>query len=150
MKHIKTGTVLLVAVLVLFTFCLGLFLGRQTNSGEILLCTEKAAPSAELCPAAVREEPSSSGNSPQQEKENSGAASPAVPVNINTATKEQLMTLPGIGDVLSQRILDYREAHGKFDSAEELMEVSGIGEKKMEDILEYVTVEDENENTGSR
>lgn len=49
-------------------------------------------------------------------------------VNINTAGKEELMTLPGIGEAKAEAILSYREQHGKFSTAEALMEVSGIGE----------------------
>lgn len=55
-------------------------------------------------------------------------------VNINTATKEELENLTGIGETLSQRIIEYREEHGKFKSIEEIKEVNGIGDKKFEDI----------------
>ena len=52
------------------------------------------------------------------------------PVDLNTATAEELDTLPGIGESLARRIIAYREANGPFGSIEEIMEVSGIGEAK--------------------
>lgn len=61
------------------------------------------------------------------------------PVNINTAGLSELMTLPGIGEVLAGRIIDYREEHGPFDSPAGLLNVSGIGEGKLEAILDLIT-----------
>ncbi|MEX2043624.1 MAG: ComEA family DNA-binding protein [Patescibacteria group bacterium] len=61
-------------------------------------------------------------------------------VNLNTATAEELETLPGVGEVTAGKIIDYREAFGPFESPEELMEVSGIGEKTFEKMREKVTV----------
>jgi len=61
-------------------------------------------------------------------------------VNINTATLDQLETLPGIGPALGQRIVDYRTQHGPFHSVEDLLNVSGIGEKRLADIKSKVTV----------
>ena len=61
-------------------------------------------------------------------------------ININTASKEELETLPGIGEVLAQRIIDYRRTNGYFKSIEEIKEVSGIGEKKFEAIKDLITV----------
>lgn len=61
-------------------------------------------------------------------------------INLNTATKEELKSLYRIGDVLAQRILDYRETNGKFSSVEELLNVSGIGEKILEAIRDRVEV----------
>lgn len=60
-------------------------------------------------------------------------------VNINTATSEQLQTLPGIGPVLAKRIIAYRREHGPFGSVAELINVSGIGEKKLESIWNLIT-----------
>ena len=62
------------------------------------------------------------------------------PVNVNTADLNTLMTLPRIGEVLAQRIIDYRQAHGKFQHLEELTNVSGIGQKRLDAILDYATV----------
>ena len=66
---------------------------------------------------------------------------PEVPgiVNLNTATAEQLQTLPGIGPVLASRIIAYREEYGSFDTIGELANVSGIGEKRLEEIWDLVT-----------
>ena len=68
---------------------------------------------------------------------------PSVPagplVNINTATAEQLQTLPGIGPGLAQRILDYRAEHGPFATVAELSKVSGIGINRLEDLLGRIT-----------
>ena len=61
-------------------------------------------------------------------------------VNLNTATQEELETLPGIGEVLAQRILEYRERNGPFRSVEDLTEVSGIGDQRLEDLRPHVTV----------
>lgn len=62
------------------------------------------------------------------------------PLDLNTATAEELMELPGIGAVLAERILAYREGMGGFSSVEELLEVSGIGEATLEELQNLVTV----------
>ncbi len=62
------------------------------------------------------------------------------PVNINTATLRELDALPGIGEVIGQRIIDYRNAHGPFRSVDELLNVKGIGEKRLADLKPYATV----------
>lgn len=61
-------------------------------------------------------------------------------VNINTATQEELDTLPGIGPSIASKIIDYREQNGKFNSIEEIKEVSGIGEAKYEKIKDSITI----------
>ena len=61
-------------------------------------------------------------------------------ININTATQEELESLPSIGEVRAQAIITYREEHGGFRTIDELKEVSGIGDKIFADISPHVTV----------
>ncbi|MER7477214.1 ComEA family DNA-binding protein [Streptomyces sp. NPDC126510] len=67
-----------------------------------------------------------------------GAAAPAAPVSLNTATADQLDTLPGVGPVLAQHIIDYRTQHGGFRSVDELREVNGIGDRRFADLRDLV------------
>lgn len=68
---------------------------------------------------------------------NNRGPSPLAPVNINTATKAELMSLPGIGEVTAERILEYRRRK-PFESPEELLEIKGIGPKKLERLRPYI------------
>lgn len=61
-------------------------------------------------------------------------------INVNVATAEELESLPGIGEVIAQRIIDYREENGPFASVDDLVNVSGIGEATLEEIRDLVTV----------
>ena len=61
-------------------------------------------------------------------------------ININTATQEELDTLPGIGPATAAKIIAYRKEKGKFNNKEEIKEVSGIGEAKYEKINEYISI----------
>lgn len=70
----------------------------------------------------------------------SGSAPASGPVDLNTATLEQLETLPGVGPVLGQHILDWRAAHGRFATIDQLREVSGIGDVKFAALRSQVTV----------
>ena len=63
-------------------------------------------------------------------------------VNITTAGTDELESLPGIGPVLAQRIVDYRMEHGPFRSAEELTQVEGIGRATLESIQDHIITED--------
>ncbi|WP_346180289.1 ComEA family DNA-binding protein [Streptomyces osmaniensis] len=65
-------------------------------------------------------------------------AAPAAPIPLNTATVEQLDTLPGVGPVLAQHIIDYRTQHGGFRSVDELREVNGIGDRRFADLRNLV------------
>ena len=127
---------IVLAALLLAGFSAGFCLGRTSVPYSISVQTQRQASQAQ---AAV--------NSAASSKSGEKAAEPAAadktepgPVNINTASKEQLMTLPGIGDVLADRILAYRKTYGKFSAAEQLMDVEGIGEAKFAAIKDWVTV----------
>lgn len=63
------------------------------------------------------------------------------PLNLNTASAEELTALPGIGEVLAERIVDYREEHGPFASEEELLNISGIGPAKLDGLEGRITVQ---------
>lgn len=63
-----------------------------------------------------------------------------IKININTATKEQLMSLPNIGEVTATNIINYRIFNGPFSVLEQLLEVSGIGEKKFNEIKNLITI----------
>ena len=64
----------------------------------------------------------------------------AEPLDINEASKEELVALDGIGPVYAERIVDYRSEHGRFESVDELAEIKGIGEKTVATIRDKVAV----------
>lgn len=142
----KQGIYLLVLLTGIFAaFVTGLFVGRNLNHQSLsadLLQVQTTLPPETTAPGA--DTPSDSTTPAEStDAASETTAPPAVSdgkVNINTATLEQLKTLPGIGEVLGQRILDYRAANGPFSSVSELLNVSGIGEKKLEGLLDYVTI----------
>lgn len=81
-----------------------------------------------------------------------GSAAPASPaaekrppkvalLNINTASAEELQTLPNIGARMAQRIVEYRKVHGNFSSVDELQKVKGIGTKTLEKLKPFVGIE---------
>lgn len=61
-------------------------------------------------------------------------------ININTASKEQLDTIPGIGPVTAQKILDYREKNGDFSSIEDLKKIGGIGDKTLDKFKDKIDI----------
>ena len=79
--------------------------------------------------------------SPQPVKSESSTANKTDPVNINTADKEALMTLNGIGEVLAQRIIDYRQQNGNFGKIEDLTNVRGIGSGILEKNRDIMTID---------
>jgi competence ComEA-like helix-hairpin-helix protein len=65
---------------------------------------------------------------------------PESPVNLNTATSEQLQLVPGIGPVTADKILQMRKSYGAFKSVDDLRAVRGIGPKRLEKMRKYLTV----------
>ena len=66
---------------------------------------------------------------------------PTGKVNINTASAQQLTALPGVGEKMAARIVEYRQKSGGFKSIQELMNVQGVGEKNFQKIQSYLTAD---------
>ncbi|MGH2783684.1 MAG: helix-hairpin-helix domain-containing protein [Actinomycetota bacterium] len=105
-------------------------LARPLTDGERVYIPRRG----EIPPAAT------AGGDPTGATGDGGSGGASDKVNINTATVSQLEELPGIGEVIAQRIVDYRTQHGPFKTVRDLLKVEGIGEKKFESIQDYVTV----------
>ncbi len=75
-----------------------------------------------------------------QQSKASSKATATEKVNLNTATLEQLQTLPGIGPAVAKRILDHRTKVGKFNKIEEILNVKGIGEKRFQRMKDRLVV----------
>lgn len=117
--------ILLIITFVFTAFTLGFFLGRNCSSGDILVSN------AQRIPQYAAESPI--------EPAPTLSSTIIFPININSATQLELMSLPGIGEILAQRILNYRNEHGDFAATAELLNVEGIGTTKLEAILDLIT-----------
>ena len=121
-------SILLAVVTALFVgFTLGLFVGRNSDSGTVTLAVSPQMQTAPTIAATAAAE-----TVPEE--------TVSFPVNINTADAVTLTALPGIGQVLAERILAYRQQNGPFRVIEEITKVEGIGEKKAEAILDLITI----------
>ena len=116
----KKGKFLMLSVCALsLCLVLGVFIGRNTQSKFHVLPTDESDQSLDSSVSVQDED---------------------YRLNINTATKVQLMELPGIGDVLADRIIAYRDEYGSFSSVDALMEVNGLGEQKLKEIESLIKV----------
>jgi comEA protein len=80
------------------------------------------------------------GSEPRQAQEGSRASRAAAPLNLNTATADELEALPGIGPATATRIVEYRQKNGPFKKIEDLMNIKGIGEKSFLKLKPLVSV----------
>ena len=157
----KAMAVLAAMVLLFGGFTGGFFLGRNTRvetiqttktvhetvPGEtvvvlrevlVTLPPETVMPTVPSTEPPVRSEPVK--QTEPKKSSDSSEKKVTFPVNINTASKKELDALPGIGEVLAQRIIDYRSANGPFSTVDELTKVKGIGAKTLEKLKPYATV----------
>lgn len=120
---------------------------RETVPGEtvvvlrevlVTLPPETVMPTVPPTEPPVRSEPSK--QTEPKKSSDSSEKKVTFPVNINTASKKELDALPGIGEVLAQRIIDYRSANGLFSTVDDLTKVKGIGAKTLEKLKPYATV----------
>lgn len=122
----KLLTLLPVVTALFVGLALGLFLGRNPAGGAVTVSV----------PARLQTEPAPTGPAPTARQ----TEPVSFPVNINTADAQTLSALPGIGEVLAGRIVDYRDRHGSFRAVEEITRVEGIGQGRAEAILDLITV----------
>lgn len=117
----KKSAIIILTVFAVFLLTVSaFFLGRNTVRG-VKVRTERVLPE-------------------QTEQVRAMTVTEAELININLATVEQLQELPQIGEVIAQRIVDYRTEHGAFSATSELMNVEGIGKVRFDLIKDYVTV----------
>lgn len=100
-------------------------LARKVSDGELILVGVTPPPGASAEAGGA---------------EGGTGGSPDGLVNLNTATSAQLQTLPGVGPVLAERIIAYREQHGGFESVSDLRKVTGIGDARYDELKDRVTV----------
>ncbi len=81
------------------------------------------------------------GERDQPALETDATAAPEEPLNINTASIQELESLPGLGPVAAQHIVEYRERHGLFHQPSDLLIIEGIGEKKYRVLANLIRVE---------
>jgi competence protein ComEA len=84
--------------------------------------------------------PAASGSAGAAPLGGDAAGGPTAPVDLNTATLAELDTLPGVGPVLAQRILDWRTEHGQFATVDQLSDVPGIGDARLAQLRDLVRV----------
>lgn len=108
-------------------------MAQVLKDGQQVRVPEKAVPETT---AAAK----SGSVNPAAKSGTSSKAAPSGPVNINTASAEELDTLPGIGPAMAQRIIEFRETEGAFTSIEDIKKVKGIGEAKFEKMKDKICI----------
>ncbi len=105
-------------------------LAQQVHDQQQIYVPYKAEEATPVLPTLVPHTPSAAA-----------ASSSGQTININTATAAELETLSGIGPVLAQRIIDYRQTHGPFQRLEDIKKVKGIGDSTFERIQQMITLD---------
>ncbi|MBQ7682402.1 MAG: helix-hairpin-helix domain-containing protein [Oscillibacter sp.] len=143
-KAVNHGELVLLGLTALF-LCV-LFVLRDRPAAVLALPQPRAAPAnPDTAPANSESAPDGAPVATSPVAADSTPATPAPDtagrVNINTADLAALCALPGIGEALAGRVIEYREAHGPFASPDEIMNVSGIGAGKFAAIEALITTE---------
>lgn len=128
MKNKRLEIIILAVTLVFTAFTAGFFIGRSTVDGSFTVETQHNVQSE---------------NVSQNESNDTFTSDETIGlININTADLDTLADLPYIGDVIGQRIIDYRVENGDFMSIEDIKNVSGIGDAIFDEISSLITISD--------
>ena len=113
-------------------FAVGFFIGRGTSGGDVIISpgTGVSSPADDYTEEDFALSEDKDENKELQDEKK----------NINTVGADELEKLPGIGSVLAQRIIEYRENVGYFEKTEDIMNVEGIGRGKYDDIRDLITI----------
>ena len=117
----------------IYVYVCGQVAEKMEDGQKIYVPSEEEAQAGEAVPGQADGMPAGSAG-PESGEDSDGK------ININSATKDELMTLSGIGEKKAQAIISYRESHGGFQSAEELMEVEGIKTGTYEKIKDRIKI----------
>ena len=122
MKKLRVSPALLALCAAVLLFVGAFVLGRASALGEARITVQRAAPA----PASDALQIDGSGEGK---------------LCLNTATREELLALPGVGEKTADRILSYRDTYGRFSAVEQLLDVEGIGPTLLEPLRGLVTVD---------
>ena len=126
MKLGKVEKIIAAVAAAILCFTCGLLVGKQSEKPDITVTENISAVSQKF----------------ESEQANENAKeSQSVLIDINTAGEGELMLLPGIGEMLAERIVTYRDENGEFSTVEEIMNVEGIGQGKFAEICEFICAE---------
>lgn len=89
---------------------------------------------------AVDDAASPVGSLDEPPAQSAGAQEERQPIDVNAATAEDLQKVPGIGVALSQRIIEFRQEHGRFETLDDLLNVRGIGTTSLEKLRPFLVV----------
>ena len=140
-RKVVWTAVILTVILSIFT--IGFAAGRRPEREGVVLISsvsEKDTMSSADQSAAQSTSESKAVSEPEEDTSEQTPDTVQFPINLNTATAEELIAVPGIGEVTAGKILEYRAQIGRFESVDELLEVKGIGEKKLASMREYLSV----------
>ena len=121
-----TISVLLVLTLMFVAFICGMYVGRNSPYAQLQLNSSSTS--------------STLSTDPTSTNPNASDTKPTFPININTATAQELDLLPDIGPVRAQAIVDYRTKYGPFQEFSDLLNVKGIGKEILSKITPYITL----------